>query len=200
MTLLSASTQQQLVDDWHGAKAADYNQPATPEGDAVVRAHLVVDVLRVFYDQSKRRAPETEELYGLGQLVDLAEEQLLDAARRARPAPNRGPVQQVVDDALDLARAAHPGVEFVLMLDAKPAAELPRHSEVLRRRNAKGMWGTFKVHVYRDVAVESVDTPNPDRAVLSPHADVLDSGRTRGVPTYELDLATGGITPTPAVE
>lgn len=100
-------------------------------------------------------------------------------------------LQLVVDDMLDRARAAHPGVEFVIVVSNANSLLLPKHGDRLER-TSDDRQGFYRGHVYRDAMVEATpDGPDLDAAAwLSP----VQAPGSLGVPTYRGDLRTGQIT------
>jgi hypothetical protein len=69
--------------------------------------------------------------------------------------------QGLVDEMLDEAEAAHPGVEYAITLAGAQTLVLPRHSTKLERE-VNGREGAYNVHVYRDSGVTGVLGDYPD--------------------------------------
>ena len=70
-------------------------------------------------------------------------------------------VQQLVDQVLDAAQAAHPGVEFGITLSLANALLLQKDSDKLWRKDADGRQGYYSGHVYRDCIVDEIPSEEP---------------------------------------
>lgn len=70
-------------------------------------------------------------------------------------------VQQLVDQVLDTAQAAHPGVEFGIALSLANALLLPKDSNKLWRKDADGRQNYYRGHVYRDCLVNGIPGEEP---------------------------------------
>lgn len=104
-------------------------------------------------------------------------------------------VRRLVDQALDTAQAAHPGIEFSITLSAANALLLPKDSDKLWRPNSEGRMGYFRGHVYRDCLVDDILDPGPapiDFLVIVSPVHVAGS-ETDNVPTYYGDLRSGEL-------
>lgn len=91
------------------------------------------------------------------------------------------PVQQLVDEVMDRARAEHPGVEFSIFTSPQESLLLPKDGDKLWRGG-----GYYAGHVYRDCLVEA--TGGDDVVALV----ALDGA----APTYYGLLRTGEVTTT----
>lgn len=105
-------------------------------------------------------------------------------------------VQQLVDQALDAARAAHPGVEFGITLSLGNALLLPMDSDKLVRPTSDGGTGYYRGHVYRDCLVHEIptgeDAPIDVLVAITPVAGT--SAAADVAQTYYGDLRTGQVT------
>lgn len=107
-------------------------------------------------------------------------------------------VHQLVDQVLDAAQAAHPGVEFGITLSLANALLLPKHSDKLWRKNARGGEGYYTGHVYRDCLVTEIPNVEPapiDFLVIVSPVYGTSPEAERAV-TYYGDLRTGAIATT----
>ncbi|QBE49613.1 hypothetical protein [Leucobacter triazinivorans] len=76
-------------------------------------------------------------------------------------------VQQLVDQVLDTAQAAHPGVEFGITLSLANALLLQKDSDKLWRKDADGREGYYSGHVYRDCLVDEIPSEEPAPIAIS---------------------------------
>ena len=72
-------------------------------------------------------------------------------------------VQQLVDEVLEAAQSAHPGVEFDVTLSDVNALFLPKEADKLFRE-VGGRTGYYRGHVYRDCLVTG--TPSLEAAMI----------------------------------
>lgn len=104
-------------------------------------------------------------------------------------------VRQFVDQVLDEARSAHPGVEFGITLSLANALLLPKGADKLWRPDADGRVGYYSGDVYRDCLVDEI--PNTEPApidylvIVSPVYGT--SGAAEDAVTYYGDLRTGAV-------
>lgn len=107
-------------------------------------------------------------------------------------------VQQLVDQVLDTAQAAHPGVEFGITLSLANALLLQKDSDKLWRKGADGRQGYYSGHVYRDCLVDEVPSEEPAPidflVIVSPVYGT--SSEAEQAVTYYGDLRTGAIATT----
>lgn len=107
-------------------------------------------------------------------------------------------VQQLVDQVLDTAQAAHPGAEFSITLSLDNALRLPKESDKLWRKDADGREGYYSGHVYRDCLVQEVPSVEPGPidflVIVSPVHGT--SPEVEHAVTYYGDLRTGAIATT----
>ncbi len=95
-------------------------------------------------------------------------------------------VRQFVDQVLDEARSAHPGVEFGITLSLANALLLPKGADKLWRPDADGRVGYYSGDVYRDCLVDEI--PNTEPApidylvIVSP---VYGTSDAAGEPTHQ---------------
>ncbi|HPU40769.1 MAG TPA: hypothetical protein PLS63_14455 [Microthrixaceae bacterium] len=104
-------------------------------------------------------------------------------------------VQQLVDQVLDTAQAAHPGVEFGITLSLANALLLQKDSDKLWRKDADGREGYYSGHVYRDCLVDEIPSEEPAPidflVIVSPVYGT--SSEAEQAVTYYGDLRTGAI-------
>lgn len=107
-------------------------------------------------------------------------------------ASSKPAVQNVVDTLLDLAQRDHPDIEFTIVVPAEQVLLLPRHSDKLWRHDSDGRLGYYRVHVYRDCAVESFEID--EEVWLAPLISPGALSPAAATPTYVGDLFSGAIT------
>lgn len=105
-------------------------------------------------------------------------------------------VQQLVDRAIDLARAAHPGVEYGIGISLANAFNLPKHDDRIYDE-VDGRPGYIKGYVYRDCLVNAIPAGEGDAPIdflifLSPVAGKSPAGDSAD--HYYIDLRSGTIT------
>lgn len=107
-------------------------------------------------------------------------------------------VQQLVDQVLDTAQAAHPSVEFGITLSLANALLLQKDSDKLWRKDADGREGYYSGHVYRDCLVDEIPSEEPAPidflVIVSPVYGT--SSEAEQAVTYYGDLRTGAIATT----
>lgn len=103
-------------------------------------------------------------------------------------------VQELVDATLDVARSAHPGAEFSIVLAGEHSLRLPRESEKLLRPGPDGESGYYGGHVYRDCLVNAITGMADHFVAVQPVANT--STEADAAPTYYGDLRTGKISTT----
>ncbi|WP_242089962.1 hypothetical protein [Microbacterium lacticum] len=107
-------------------------------------------------------------------------------------------VQQLVDQVLDTAQAAHPGAEFSITLSLDNALRLPKESDKLWRKDADDREGYYSAHVYRDCLVQEVPSVEPGPidhlVIVGPVSNT--SAAADAADTYYGDLRTGDVTTT----
>ncbi len=107
-------------------------------------------------------------------------------------------LHQLVDQVLDTAQAAHPGVEFGITLSLANALLLPKDSDKLWRKDNDGRDNYYRGHVYRDCLVNEV--PNVDPAPIDFLVAVTPvygtSPEAEHAVAYYGDLRTGAIATT----
>lgn len=104
-------------------------------------------------------------------------------------------VHQLVDQVLDQAQAAHPGVEFGITPSLANSLLLPKEGDKLWRPNAEGRVGYYSGHVYRDCLVDATPSEEPAPidflVIVSPVYGA--SAAAEEAVTYYGDLRTGAI-------
>lgn len=107
-------------------------------------------------------------------------------------------VHELVDQVLDTAQAAHPGVEFGITLSLENALRLPKDADKLWRPDAEGRIGYYAGHVYRDCLVDEIPSTEPAPidflVIVSPVYGT--SSAAEDAETYYGDLRTGTIATT----
>ena len=104
-------------------------------------------------------------------------------------------VQQLLDQALDTARAAHPGVEFAITLSHANALSLPKDTGGLWRDDPDMRQDFYHGHVYRDCLVTEVPSlgsaPIDFLVIVSPVSGT--SAQADDAVSYYGDLRSGTI-------
>ncbi|OJU45365.1 MAG: hypothetical protein BGN98_09300 [Microbacterium sp. 69-7] len=104
-------------------------------------------------------------------------------------------VPQLVDQVLDQAQAAHPGVEFGITLSLANSLLLPKDGDKLWRPDSQGRIGYYSGHVYRDCLVDAIPSEKPAPidylVIVSPVYGTSDAAEE--AVTYYGDLRTGAI-------
>ena len=104
-------------------------------------------------------------------------------------------VQELVDRAIDLARAEHPGVEYGIGISLANAFNLPKHGDKLYAE-VDGRPGHISGYIYRDCLVNAVPAgegaaPIDFLVFLTPVAGVSSEGDSAD--HYYIDLRSGTI-------